>query len=1660
MAKLRDLADFQEKRQKLGGERKKAYEETMVPTPKVKPKPAPNKGQRKGDREGKGIDSGGRKCGSRCKPSSLELFDASGSGPLAEEDQEADEQRPITVPGSGAPTVNIFSLWSSLQRWLLSSSTRFSSFLHSFLHNKPSESGGTTSSLWPITAPYPELFKKGGVKGRSRRQRCRQMAVNLLVLSLSWLHMHKPKKSPRELNRHGKLSAAQWSVVKRFELRLDALAEVGDVGPVEMGRAAVKTEGLVSILHDLLSKAEQLLPSGYASGSAPHSLVSDDQQEWCDGDAGEVIGRLDRGAPILAKEVEPSRLSFPQDVPEFRPENLFSEPHRSVFLDPIGKARTPAPEDQPPRVQVRASKTKTRELLRFLDAHHRLILAPPENIRETHLCGAFALVKDERKDRLILDARPPNELEETLRDWCSTLGSVTALSQIELLPNNVLYMSGTDLRDFYYCFKVSKERGFRNAFACPLKNHQARELKCYGPHLDKHAILYPCLSTLAMGDNQAVELGQKAHVRLGLQARAFSVFELLTTHGKAPRGPVCAGIVIDDAIFTEQRPRLSRDAEAYNESSRRLDLMCEEYLQRGLTPHPTKTFRDSLKAEFWGAEVDGESGVVRPNRKRLLPLLHLTAQTALLKVASVGLLEMLAGSWVSILQIRRRLLSLLNYIYLAQRGREQEDIIQLSDALVQELWFLVLIGPLATADMRAQSIGEVFLSDASEAAKASVRTKVPIEFTRELQRHCLSRGNWSRLLTPWDRWLREHGKLLPERELPDGVPLVSRPIWLAIAEFLPFRMNHFNASRSRKHINLLELESALELERKLSLRRFNCRYALGMDSQVALACLLKGRSSSFRMNELLQSRLGVMLGANLFGNYGFVPSLANTADDPTRGQKIREIKTPTPKWLEAAVAGDFSLMDAWLESLGFDPLRIADLPFKEGKAVDGHQLAAGLIQPLREVQKPDRLVRFDAVHGAFPVSPLCKSTAPEGEMQKREQKEPEGQTKKSKQERLEGKNEPKPPEGINEPGLEHFVGSKSRVAPPLVGKRVELSTSRRSPTFLENQASPLLSAEAQQLLAKFSYKQFFAPGGKRAGADFAPQRAGFIDLYSGRAEVARQISKMFGVWVLTFEIEHGPEQNLLDSELQDLILELIDSGAILGAGAAPECASFSRAVVPPVRDAAHPWGFSDLSRNMELKVARGNAHGLFVLRVITKCVEAGLAYWVENPDGSFLWLLPPYLASGLCTFQSSFRFDMCRFGAAWRKRTRVLTNTYLRGIRELCAGSHSHIQLRGRSAQHGMAWTRVAQTYPLGLAKRLALAMGKKAGLKPGRLVLAASCSRSSSARIGEASNPGPPRRSQNGLRDVRLLHEAPLISTTTMHIQKRVWEAFDEWLRGQLSQETLEQVFLCPGIAVAFLESYGEHLFRSGGRLYELRHLLVFIQQQYPSIRQAMTPAWTLVSKWEALCPTRHRRPLPQVLFQSMFAISIYWGWHRFAGCLLLGMEGIARVGELFKAARRDLVLPMDQFDEDSKVAFMRVKKPKTLRRGKGRVQHLKVDNETAVMALSSIFGSLNDFVPLYPASAYRFRKKWDSILEALAVPVALRPHGGIRGGGAILAYKRGEPISSILWRMRLLSQVTLESYLQELAAENFLVQLPPLAKDRIRRSASLYTTALRSLG
>ena len=65
----------------------------------------------------------------------------------------------------------------------------------------------------------------------------------------------------------------------------------------------------------------------------------------------------------------------------------------------------------------------------------------------------------------------------------------------------------------------------------------------------------------------------------------------------------------------------------------------------------------------------------------------------------------------------------------------------------------------------------------------------------------------------------------------------------------------------------------------------NCRMLVVTDSQVALGCFRKGRSSNRGLLHLARRLAGLVLGYNLRLSLRYVPSHCNLADGPSRGSR-------------------------------------------------------------------------------------------------------------------------------------------------------------------------------------------------------------------------------------------------------------------------------------------------------------------------------------------------------------------------------------------------------------------------------------------------------------------------------------------------------------------------------------------------------------------------------------------------------------------------------------------------------------------------------------------------------------------------------------------------------------------------------------------------------
>eukprot|EP00435_Cladocopium_sp_Y103_P027124 s2178_g6.t1 len=1266
-----------------------------------------------------------------------------------------------------------------------------------------------------------------------------------------------------------------------------------------MGRAARKFENAEDVLAALSRAATvlQLEESSYFCGSLAKPESTYERPFRC----GTLAGRVKKGQVTSAKPLIATRLKFP-GPPQFDPVPFFDEETARRFSFPLQLAKNYEEfEGEVPKVRVFADRYNRVELYRKLAESGRLLPVPAAMRRGPFFSGMFAVPKNMEKDRLVLDGRPANALEAPQNLWCATMASPMALAMMYLSPGRVLLSSGEDLRDYFYQFKVPFERCARNMLSDPVSLEEARYI--FGEKFSSpDAEIWVGLNSLAMGDSMASEFAQGSHTGLMLQHGVAEVHQLLSLYNPLPRGLQHVGIIIDDLVVLEQvllaeLKEIRAGARASWGASTALKAR-EAYLAVGLETNPAKAFCDEELGSFWGVDVDGNKGIIRAANARLWPAMMITMRVATLRLATVGLLEALAGIWVALLGIRRGLFCLLDIIFEPLGIADQRQVVRLSEALVDELMSVVVMAPMAMVNLRAPYAPFLVATDASLTGLAAVRAPLGSLFSQELCRHSLRKSCWSTLLPPGKSWKKQHGLLEPEDELDDAEESFQvHPLWELCARGCSFSTTWSSRADSNLHINLLEMKAHLREERRLARNGRSLRVPQGLDSQVCLGALVKGRASSTALTREMRKGLGYGIGSDLYNFYMFFPSSFNRADGPSRGEDPALPDVVLPVWWDEAQEGSFERMDKWLEAASeFTAMR--DLPYE--LLMDPSN---SLVAPARRNKKSRRKRRR-------------KSPLPAG-VELRD---------KSGGEKVDG------------------AGVSSSLSCP---------------------AEATTLARRIELLRSIPRKQFYPQKGE---LDFSA--VGALDLFSGSCGVAKQLVKMGAPWVLTYELKRGDDEDLLDPRNQAVIQELFGLGAFSGAGMGPVCASFSRAVTPAVRSRRFPRGLPKMSSRMRAKVQEGNKMADFVFWVWQFCLEHVLWFWVENPDTSFLWLLKGWERFAEASSPWVFRLSYCRFGT-----------------------------------------------------------------------------------RIGEAANPGPARSRQSQTAR-ETLEGRPLLLPATLQLERRLLDDFLCWCKLEVKSVSLEVLFnKSPELLAVLLRTYGDLLYQRGGALSNLRHLLLAAQRWKPLAKPFMQMSWDMVYRWEALQPVQHRTPLPESVVRAMCVLAWNLGWFGWATATAISFYGGARVGELLKCLREDLLLPTDLAEEGFVPVFVRIRHFKSKHRTPAQVQHLKVRDVTTCKLLHLVFRKMHKDTPLFPTTPYQFRKRWNLLLEMLAIPAdANLTPGGLRGGFAVMAYRAGFSVQDIMWAMRLRSQVTLESYLQETASLNALVSLPSEARKALGAAAKVF--------
>ena len=134
-----------------------------------------------------------------------------------------------------------------------------------------------------------------------------------------------------------------------------------------------------------------------------------------------------------------------------------------------------------------------------------------------------------------------------------------------------------------------------------------------------------------------------------------------------------------------------------------------------------------------------------------------------------------------------------------------------------------------------------------------------------------------------------------------------------------------------------------------------------------------------------------------------------------------------------------------------------------------------------------------------------------------------------------------------------------------------------------------------------------------------------------------------------------------------------------------------------------PEGIPNLNRAQRKQVTQGNVLMRKAMQLATRASLKGIPVSIENPKSSCMWHTQVFKAFQRRCKPQRFDFDMCRFGAYYRKRTTIFTTNGLdlQALALRCNCTKPHKNLSGWVAFKGekRMTTKSATAYPTQLCE-------------------------------------------------------------------------------------------------------------------------------------------------------------------------------------------------------------------------------------------------------------------------------------------------------------------------------------------------------------------------
>ena len=528
--------------------------------------------------------------------------------------------------------------------------------------------------------------------------------------------------------------------------------------------------------------------------------------------------------------------------------------------------------------------------------------------------GAFTVTKKPKvvngdivkRQRLILDCRAVNYMFKEPPH--TRLGSLAALTELELPTDERLFVSGSDIQDCFYAARLPS--GMEECFCLHQDISLEEAVEIFGDDFCRYSHLerfIPCVTVLPMGFSWSFYIIQQLHEQASIRALKIDPQDLIKDGNPAPsldKGSVLAMPYCDNVHC------ISTSREAADQGK---ELIAEELRTMGFSLHEDEDANTYFRT--LGGVIDGEVGSIAPTREKAWNCI-LAFEFLLSNRVSCKLVQQLIGHSIVVFVLNRSGMCIFRRLY----DFVQSDCLPrfLTSVEKEEVRNFIGLMPLLYGNIRLQWSDTVTCTDASPFGYGICERSAELQQVRNI-------GRWQ------ERWRFKHldpanwkprervqgrdvlGDIRTARCFP--VPTCIDDLYELDGEFpeVPddfmepklwhtVLMGRWN--NTSEHITLKEGRSLVLAARRLSRasKSRGRRHLILVDSLALAMCSCKGRATNYGMLRVMQQLGALCLGGGFSIRLRWVISELNVADGPSRGQiKAGPFECGLPKTFEGSV---------------------------------------------------------------------------------------------------------------------------------------------------------------------------------------------------------------------------------------------------------------------------------------------------------------------------------------------------------------------------------------------------------------------------------------------------------------------------------------------------------------------------------------------------------------------------------------------------------------------------------------------------------------------------------------------------------------------------------------------------------------------------------------